>query len=46
MIEMNLVRFAIDLLEQSLQVDRAAGAGRGDDEFHCALRNHIHSGEH
>ena len=32
--EMNLVRGAIDLLEQALKVDRSTRAGRGDYEFH------------
>ena len=33
--EMNLVRSAIDLIEQALQINRAAGAGGGDDKFHA-----------
>ena len=32
--EMNFVRRAIDLLEQSLQINRSAGAGGGDYKFH------------
>jgi hypothetical protein len=32
---MDLVRGAIDLLKQSLQIDRSACAGRGDYQFHC-----------
>jgi hypothetical protein len=28
------VRAAIDLLEQSLQINRSAGAGRSNDKFH------------
>src|SRR5215469_14732836 len=32
--EMNFVRRAIDLLKQSLQIDRAAGAGGSDYQFH------------
>ena len=32
--EMHLVRGAINLLEQSLQINRSAGAGRSDDKFH------------
>jgi hypothetical protein len=31
---MHLVRRGIDLIEQTLQIDRAAGAGSGNDEFH------------
>jgi hypothetical protein len=31
---MNFVRSAVDLVEQALQVNRAAGARGGDDEFH------------
>jgi hypothetical protein len=34
--EMNLVRGAIDLLKLSLQINRSAGAGRGDHKFHQA----------
>jgi len=36
--EMNLVRGAIDLLKQSLQINRSAGAGRGDHKFHRTKR--------
>src|SRR6186713_3178792 len=32
--QMDLVRGGIDLVEQTLQVDRSAGAGGGDDELH------------
>ena len=32
--EMNLVRGAIDLLEQTLKIDRPTRARRGDYEFH------------
>jgi hypothetical protein len=32
--EMNLVRRAIDLLDQPLQINRSAGSSRGDDKFH------------
>jgi len=32
--EMDFVRGAIDLFEQSLQINRSACAGRGDDQFH------------
>src|SRR3954454_15878700 len=32
--EVHLVRSAVDLLQQTLEINRAAGAGRGDDEFH------------
>ncbi len=38
--EMDLVRRAIDLREQALQIDRAAGAGRGDDKFHPPKESH------
>jgi hypothetical protein len=31
---MNLVRCAIDLLDQPLQVNRSAGPSRRDDKFH------------
>ena len=34
--QMDLVGRAINLREQALQINRAAGSGRGDDEFHCA----------
>ena len=32
--QMDLVRGGIDLLEQSLQINRPAGAGGGNDKFH------------
>jgi hypothetical protein len=32
--EVNVVPGAINLSEQTLQINRAAGPGRGDDEFH------------
>jgi hypothetical protein len=32
--EMHLVRRAIDLLKQALQIDRSACTSRGDYEFH------------
>jgi hypothetical protein len=32
--EMDLVRSGIDLIEQTLEINGAAGAGSGDDEFH------------
>lgn len=32
--EMDLVRGAIDLLEQSLQINRSAGTSGGEDKFH------------
>jgi hypothetical protein len=32
--EMHFVRRGIDLIEQTLQIDRAAGAGSGNDKFH------------
>src|SRR5438552_15902374 len=32
--EVNLVRAAIDLLEQSLQINRSARTSRGDNKFH------------
>ena len=35
--EMKLVSDAVDLSQQALQIDRAAGAGAGDDEFHGKL---------
>ena len=38
--EVNFVRGAIDLGEQALQIDRAAGAGRRDDKFHGAKESH------
>jgi len=38
--EMYLVRCRVDLIEQTLEVDRAAGASRGDDEFHYTIQNH------
>jgi hypothetical protein len=39
---MHLVRSAIDLLKQALQINRSACAGRGDYEFH--IRSVIPSG--
>ena len=36
--QMNLVSGAINLLEQPLQIDRSAGAGRSDQKFHCAYQ--------
>ena len=38
--KMNLMRAAIDLLEQSLQINRSAGTGRSNDKFHRELKNH------
>ena len=38
--EMDFVGGAINLCEQALQIDRSAGAGRGDDEFHPAKESH------
>ena len=35
--EMHLVRRAIDLLKQALQIDRSACTSRGDHEFHVCL---------
>ena len=35
--EMHFVGRGIDLIEQALEIDRAAGAGGADDEFHFAL---------
>ena len=32
--EMYLIRGEIDLIEQALEVNGAAGASRGDDDFH------------
>jgi len=32
--QMNFVSGAINLFEQSLQIDGSAGAGRGDHKFH------------
>src|SRR5437764_17855 len=32
---MNLMRGTINLLKQSLQINRAAGAGRSNHQFHC-----------
>jgi hypothetical protein len=37
---MDFVRGAIDLIEQSLEVNRSAGAGGGDHEFHPAKESH------
>ena len=36
--EMNLVRGAIDLPKQSLQINRSTGAGRGNHKFHRTKR--------
>ena len=38
--QMDFVRCRVDLIEQTLEVDRAAGASRGDDEFHYTIQNH------
>ncbi len=38
--EVNLVRSAVNLSQQTLQVNRPAGAGRGDDKFHPAKESH------
>ena len=38
--EVNLVRGAIDLGKQSLQIDRAAGTGGGNDQFHAPNQSH------
>jgi hypothetical protein len=38
--EMNFVRRAIDLRQQALQIDRAAGSRGGDDEFHTPNQSH------
>jgi hypothetical protein len=32
--EMDLVHGGIDLIEQTLQINGAAGSGSGEDEFH------------
>jgi len=32
--EMDFVRAGVDLIEQSLQINRAAGTGGRDDKFH------------
>ena len=32
--EMDLVRGGIDLVEQTLEINCAAGSGSGEDEFH------------
>ena len=34
--QVHLVLRCVDLREQTLQINRAAGAGGGDDEFHFA----------
>jgi len=38
--EVDLVRRGIDLIEQTLQIKRATGAGGGEDEFHFGLTFH------
>jgi hypothetical protein len=34
---MNLISDTVDLCQQALQIDSAAGSGPGDDEFHGKL---------